>query len=119
MTEEKKQILKDAGIDVEGALNRFLNNEDLYMKFLMKFPEDKSFWNFCQAMQDSNCEYALKYAHTLKGLSGNLSIMTLYDLLYPCVNDLRAGNMDNVKKLQPDIETAYQITMKTIAQITE
>lgn len=35
--------LREAGCDMDGTLERFMNNEMLCMKFLRKFPEDTTF----------------------------------------------------------------------------
>ena len=35
--------LREAGCDMDGTLERFMNNEALCMKFLKKFPQDVTF----------------------------------------------------------------------------
>ena len=43
MDERKKQQLEAAGIDVADALARFMDNEALMLKFLLRFPQDQNF----------------------------------------------------------------------------
>ena len=42
---DKKDILKAAGVDYDGALSRFMGNEALLMRFLNKFLDDPNFLN--------------------------------------------------------------------------
>ena len=50
MEEAAKRRLEAAGIDVDDALGRFLQNEALMMKFLGRFPADTSFSRLREAM---------------------------------------------------------------------
>lgn len=43
MDEEFKKLLIENGADVETTIKRFMGNEGLYLKFLMKFPDDKNY----------------------------------------------------------------------------
>ena len=43
MEQEKKALLEQAGIDLEEAAARFMNNDGLMLRFLLKFPQDKNF----------------------------------------------------------------------------
>ena len=40
MDESRKQALRDAGVNVEEGLERFMNNEALWERFLSRFPAD-------------------------------------------------------------------------------
>lgn len=69
-----KQQLIDNGADVEGALHRFMGNEALYLKFLIKFRSDANYAGLTESLDQANYEEAFKYAHTLKGVSANLGL---------------------------------------------
>ena len=43
MSELLKQKLKENGADVEGTLHRFMNNEALFLKFILKFKYDQNY----------------------------------------------------------------------------
>ena len=47
---QKRERLCKAGIDVDGALARFMNNEALLLKFLFRFPADPNFAALEQAL---------------------------------------------------------------------
>lgn len=74
MDELLKQQLIDNGADVEGTLHRFMGNEALFMKFLMKFKDDKNYVGLTESLDQGNYEEAFKFAHTLKGVSANLGL---------------------------------------------
>ena len=71
MEEAAKRRLEAAGIDVDDALGRFLQNEALMMKFLGRFPADTSFSRLQEAMERGDAAQAFEAAHTLKGVAGS------------------------------------------------
>lgn len=70
MDQQKRLLLERAGIDVADALARFMDNEALMLKFLLRFPEDKNFSQLEQALADGDATRAFEAAHTLKGVAG-------------------------------------------------
>lgn len=42
MTEEFKSELKEAGVDLEDAVTRFVGREEIYEQFLYRFTDDKN-----------------------------------------------------------------------------
>lgn len=69
-----KTQLENAGADVDTAVNRFMGNEALYIKFLKKFEQDESFANIEKYVAEKNSEEIFKAAHTLKGVAANLGL---------------------------------------------
>ncbi|MEG1743326.1 MAG: Hpt domain-containing protein [Clostridia bacterium] len=78
--EKVLQELSKAGCDIVTGLRRFVNNENLYLKFLYKFPSDKTLSNFEIALRCQDYEFAKNELHTFKGISGNLGFSVLYDI---------------------------------------
>jgi HPt (histidine-containing phosphotransfer) domain-containing protein len=87
----KRQLLS-AGTDLDSTLDRFMNNEDLYEKFLVKFLEDKNFSELKKNLELKKYEEAFINAHTLKGVSANLGLDAIYNVLIPMVEELRNNN---------------------------
>lgn len=77
------------GCNVPEALNRFLQDEGLYVKCLHAFTEDKSFGNLEKALNEKDYKQAFEEAHTLKGVSANLSLTPLCEAICKVVEDLR------------------------------
>ena len=71
MTEESKRRLVEAGIDVDDALARLMQNEGLLMRLLRAFLQDANFAQLQEALAKGDVSGAFTAAHTLKG--GNLT----------------------------------------------
>lgn len=104
MDESRKQALRDAGVNVEEGLERFMNNEALWERFLSKFPADPNPAALSAALDKGDWAAALAAAHSLKGVCGNLSFTQLHQLLTRQVEALRAGDTDGALALRGPIE---------------
>ena len=87
--------LRNCGCDVEGALARFLNKEDFYAKCFKKFLDDPAFSALDEALKAKDAETAFRHAHTLKGLTANMGLTPLYDIVVQIVEPLRGGLYDD------------------------
>lgn len=74
MDELFRKRLEENGTDVETVLKRFMGNEAMYIKFVKKFLEDKSYHELLENITKRDYEEAFKSAHTLKGVTANLGI---------------------------------------------
>ncbi|MBW1749631.1 MAG: response regulator, partial [Deltaproteobacteria bacterium] len=73
--EEKiQEFLKLPGINVAAGLATTQNNHKLYRKLLLKFRNSEADFvdKFRKALTDKDMEAAIRYAHTLKGVAGNV-----------------------------------------------
>jgi signal transduction histidine kinase/DNA-binding response OmpR family regulator/HPt (histidine-containing phosphotransfer) domain-containing protein len=86
---EDDQLPTLPGIDVESGLIRVGGNRKLYKKLLIKFRDDysNSFDEIQRAIEKNNLKDAERYAHTVKGVAGNIGISKLYKI----AGDLEAG----------------------------
>lgn len=89
MDQELKEQLKNVGVDVDTGLKRFMNNEALYMKFLNKFLTEPTYEQLRECIQKEDYPEAFRQAHTLKGVSANLSLTLLADKVSELVELLR------------------------------
>ncbi len=113
----KKQILQDGGIDVDEAMARFVQNEALMMKFLLRFSQDKNFALLKQAMENRDAAAGYTAAHTLKGVVGNLSMKALFDQASAVTEDLRRGDLDSAMEKMPELENQYQRVLRTLESL--
>jgi len=65
-------------IDFEDGIKRVMNNKAFFIKMLVKFKDDQNIKNLEAAISANDYEKAQVAAHTLKGLSGNLSLTELF-----------------------------------------
>lgn len=107
MNAQRLQKLTDAGINVSEALGRFMGNEALLEKFLKKFLDDTNYFALCEAVKSGDNEAALTASHTLKGVSGNLSMTELCGLTTEQVRTYREGRPDEAAAMMPKITEAY------------
>lgn len=84
------------GVDIDSTLERFMNNEAIYEKFLKKFLADTNFECLERSMGEKNYEEALKYAHTLKGVGGNLGLTDIFKITETMVAKFRNNNLEGI-----------------------
>lgn len=88
--------LREWGCDMDGAMERFLNDEDLYRDCLNAVIEDEAFDRLKTALDAHNAQEAFGYAHTLKGVLANMGLTPMFDIITLLVEPLRAGNCENL-----------------------
>ncbi len=108
MEDSRKETLLRAGVNLDEALERFMGNEELLLRFLKKFTNDPSYQSLSKAMNE-------EAAHALKGVCGNLSISRLFELVCKEVELLRGGNGgEEAKQCYLEVVAEYE---KVIAEL--
>ena len=90
--EEKLIKLKNWGCDIQGAMDRFLNDGDLYFECLIMFVNDENFKLLKMHINDNDQRVPFTYVHTLKGVAGNLGLSPLFDSLSDLCEALRGSD---------------------------
>lgn len=106
--------LKQLGVNVDEALERFMNNTSLYERMLGKLIDAVNSTEVMPAFEAQDLETALTNAHTLKGVMGNLSITPLYNAYSDIVRLLRENKPEQARKV---LEEALPVQEKIIACI--
>lgn len=101
--------LKHWNCDVDGALERFVDDSDLYVSCLEIFAKDENFENLRKALEVQDYEAAFKAAHTLKGVAGNLGLTPLLHAIVNIVEPLRAKDYSNLMSLYEGVIENYRI----------
>lgn len=114
MDAQKKQRLLEAGIAVDDALARFMNNEALMVRFLGKFSADTNFAALQQALAEGRTHDAFLAAHTLKGVTGNLSMQALFTQTSVLVEDLRREDLTAARAKLPALEEQYRCVLEAL-----
>ncbi len=122
MTDESRQLLIDAGMNYSSALERFMNNESMLEKFLLKFRKDLSYSKMLEAIENKDLDLAFSSAHSLKGVASNFSFDELTKAASDITEAFRAGDMEcGIAKL-PEVKAAYDKVdnaIRTIYKIPE
>ena len=105
-----KQLLQKVGIDTDDAIQRFMDRDALFEKFLMKFLNDTNMSALQKAIAEHQEEQATFHAHTLK---------CVCDLFQRQVDLFRQHNWEEAVALMPEIESIYQQTINAIKQSCE
>ena len=119
MAGERKGILEEGGINVKEAMQRFMNNEQLWIKFLKKFKADSSYENLVKSIEEKEWNKAFEAAHTLKGITGNLALSKLHDLVSRQTDYLRGEDNDfeAAVAMMPEITDVYENVLKLIDEV--
>lgn len=108
--------LAAAGVDYEDGLNRFCGKEELYQKYILRFPQQKEYHQLLAAIGKKDCKEAFEYAHALKGITGNLSFIELRKILTELTEELKSGNLEAAGKYVPMLEKEYQALVEIIEE---
>lgn len=106
MDEKLIRQLKECGVDYEGTMSRFLNNEGMFCKFLKKFLDDTNYVQLLETVVNKDYEIAFRCAHTLKGVTANLGLESVRVYASEITELLRdkAQNEVDEQKLKENIE---------------
>lgn len=95
--------LKELGVDVDEGLDRFMKNEGLYKRMLAKVPSNIKKLEILPFIEAGDNQTALANAHTLKGITGNLSLTPLFKAYTDIVALFRADKPEEAKALLLEI----------------
>jgi len=113
MDEKFRKQLEENGADVEATLKRFMGKDELYVKFLGKFPADKNYANLGTNLEAGAFQEAYECAHALKGVVGNLGLTPLFEKVSALVEELRNKanadvDADRANELWQQIRALYE-----------
>lgn len=104
------------GGNYQEAKSRLMNDK-LVERFIQKFLQDTSFQELEKAMEAKDGETAFRCAHTLKGVSANLSLSLLASSSSLLTEELRnKGGVipEEAYRLFEEVKKDYSLTTETI-----
>ena len=114
MDGQLKKELSDWGVDLTEALERFMGNEDLMEKFLIKFREDPNMGLLEEALKARDAKEAFKACHALKGVAGNLSLNGFLQEVRDLTEILRADSLEGAQEKFDTIRTKQEALLAII-----
>ena len=114
MNAPTRAILEQGGVDVTGALERFMGSEALLERFLKRFLQEESLPALSAALDAGDTEAAIRAAHSLKGTSGNLSLTVLFERTTAQLAQLRAGDLEGARQAMAGVTEAYSAVVEAI-----
>ncbi len=115
MTDGYKQQLESIGVDLERAIDRFVGNEAMYERFLVRFLQDESYRKLNEYINKGDIHQAFVQAHTLKGVAGNLEFHGLYRVLEPMTEHLRNNDLSTLPEEVELLKVRYEEVCRVIA----
>lgn len=94
-----------------------LSSEKLVKRFITKFLDDGSYSELCIAMEEGARDKAFRAAHTLKGVSGNLSLNRLFSSVTQLTELLRSETEvipAGANHLFEEVTQDYKLTVNAI-----
>ena len=110
-----EQFYAAVGGNAAENISRLGGNRTLLELLLSKFPKDDSFRTLSEAIDGSKTEEAFRAAHTLKGVSANLGIQSLFIKASEVTEYLRGGNLEAARTRMPDLTGEYDRVCTLIA----
>lgn len=108
MTEDMATKLASYGIDFPDAMERMDDDEALYERLAFKYLNNTNYVDLVAAMEAKAYEDAYEAAHTLKGVSGNLSFSKLYKVSAAVSDALYQGEYQAAEQMMPDVKAAHE-----------
>lgn len=116
LDEALKVALLELDVNLDEAMERFIGDEELYLTCLKKYLKDDAFGKLGESIGKKDYEKAFQYAHSLKGVSGNLGLKNIYGLICSMVENLRAGKYFCIEKQYEEIMNCLERIRKVAGE---
>lgn len=116
-----RQELEKNGADVEGTLDRFLGEEEMYVKFLKKTIDSPDFQSLSESIEQKDYKCAFRLAHALKGVTGNLGLIPIETLASDITELLRGKELEEIDEQavlnkKQEMQEAYHLFRNIISE---
>ena len=115
-------VLRNNDVDVDSAVERLMGNDDLYLDFIKRLPEELNLATLRQALAQEDAESFHFHLHNLKGFAINLGIHEIADAAQAGLTEFRASQFRNITKLEgllEEIEAAGEKFASALGEIEE
>ena len=96
-------------VDMNDALNRVRGNKKLYFRMMKMFKASTEFAALEEAIGNKDYVNAERFAHSIKGITGNLSLHLLFETSSKLMNELKQNTYD--EKTYSDYQEALKLTL--------
>lgn len=91
------------GVDTKKAIERFMDDEELYLSILKNFGDSVRYKDILAVFEAKDYKLAYDIAHRLKGVTGNFGMNTLFEAYSAAAELLKNGENDKAYNLIKDI----------------
>lgn len=107
-SEDLAEALAAYGINYQDAMQRMLNNGSLFKQLAQHYSNDTNYALLTEDMKVGDYESAYHHAHTLKGVSGNLSFSCLHQIATQICDALSSGDAETAQELMGELGAAHE-----------
>ena len=111
---KKIELLKEQGNDMDNALYRLMNDEELLIECLNMFVEDENIVLLEKSIKEKDVKASFEYAHCIKGVAGNLGLTKIYELDCQMTETFRAGRLDGAEEQIIQLKEYFEEFKNTI-----
>jgi HPt (histidine-containing phosphotransfer) domain-containing protein len=104
-------------VNYEEGVRRVLNNSKLYVKLLAKFKAETNLDDLGAALAAGDMEKAQTAAHTIKGVTANLSLTELCKQALEIETQIKARSVK--EGALEAVKSAYEETVKSVEKVIE
>ncbi len=115
-------VLRNNDVDVDGAVERLMGNDNLYLEFIKRLPEELHLATIREALAQQDGDAFHFHLHNLKGFAINLGINEIADAAQAGLTEFRVSQFRNVTKLEgllEEIEAAGEKFASALGEIEE
>ena len=108
------------GMDVKKGMAVVANNKTVYVRLLKTFAASTLHSELADALEAGDTSLAMAKAHALKGVSGNLRIDKVFELVKAIEADLKDGKpVTSNDGLAAELAAAYAKTLESVNMFIE
>jgi HPt (histidine-containing phosphotransfer) domain-containing protein len=114
-----QEIAPFISLDLERSIALFMGKEDMYVKYLKKFPENvkKLLGNLADAIAANDEQAIESAAHAIKGVAANLGIQQVADLGGALMLDIRDKTLELVAGHHAELVEKSQTAIEYIEKL--
>ncbi len=99
--------LREIGVDVDGTISRFVDNSEIYITFLKRFPDEDRISPIKEAFSEGDSDKLYRSAHKLKGVTANLGMKELSAAAEKISSKAKNNDLDNIGEDIKLVEKLY------------
>jgi HPt (histidine-containing phosphotransfer) domain-containing protein len=114
-----QEIAPIIDLQLEMCTTLFMGNEDMYVKYLRKFPDNvrKILPDLEKAVAEGNSAAIEAAAHSIKGVAANLGVKQVSDLGGALMLDIRNNTPDNIAAHYTELAEKIELAIEYIEKL--
>ena len=111
-------VLIDFNIDEIEIKNRFLFDDKFYKQMLVSFiKNDHNYQNLVESIKNNNYSEAFERAHALKGIVGNLGLVTYFNAVSSLVDALKNNRIIKIDNMVFEVKKNRDLLLSIVDKI--